>query len=686
MKRACALLTNAVVSLAVFSLWSLTALSQTASPNADTYSNHAQPNMNYGSSVSLLLTPTSGNAFIRFDLSAVPANATITKATLRLYVNLANVPGSFDVYELNQAWTETGLTHNNQPPLGVSATGGNPTTVTASQLNQFLLIDITALVQNWLNGSIVNNGIALSLTSATGHIGLDSKESIRTGHQPELEIVLNGAVGPQGPPGPQGIPGVAGPPGSPGAQGAPGAQGSPGAQGPPGPSGAPGLNGLGFNFTGAFSPASSYSVNDVATYNGSSYVAIASSGPNNLTPDVNTSVWSIMAQEGSSANSRMIFPSFYPGNLTGTWLGGKLILDQAITILRVAATAKTPTGASCPAAVFRFTDGTKGQDLVLTPGQFWSDTGPMVMTFAAGASLQASLRTGSTCASNTGADANLLVEYKMQAPGDTDSCAGTSCSGFCTATSADPSNCGTCGTACTSGSPCTSGTCTAACVTNCATGSPCTLASQCASGVCTGGICSAPTCSDGVKNENETGIDCGGGTCPACPNGQGCTQGTDCQSGSCVGGICQAACPAGQTLCGGFCKNLQTDPQNCGSCGDACPSGQNSSPACVSGTCTLTCSPGYLNCNNNAVDGCEVNSQTDVNNCGSCGFVCSTNHDTPACSGGTCQVLSCAPGFANCNNNAVDGCEINTQNDNNNCGTCGTVCTVGHNCVSGSCI
>jgi hypothetical protein len=115
----------------------------------------------------------------------------------------------------------------------------------------------------------------------------------------------------------------------------------------------------------------------VVTYNGSSYVAIAaSSGPSNPTPDTNPGAWSIMAQQGASANSRMIFPSFYPGNLTGTWLGGKLILDQAITVLRIAATAKTPTGSSCPAAVFRFTDGTKGQDLVLTPGQTGRTQGP----------------------------------------------------------------------------------------------------------------------------------------------------------------------------------------------------------------------------------------------------------------------------------------------------------------------
>ena len=37
-----------------------------------------------------------------------------------------------------------------------------------------------------------------------------------------------------------------------------------------------------------------------------------------------------------------------------------------------------------------------------------------------------------------------------------------------------------------------------------------------ASQVCQGGVCQAPSCSDGVQNGLETGTDCGG-PCPACP-------------------------------------------------------------------------------------------------------------------------------------------------------------------------
>lgn len=72
-----------------------------------------------------------------------------------------------------------------------------------------------------------------------------------------------------------------------------------------------------------------------------------------------------------------------------------------------------------------------------------------------------------------------------------------------------------------------------------ATGSACVTASNCASGVCTGGTCHAPSCSDGVKNGTETGVDCGGGTCSVCAPGQTCNVGPDCSSGHCTSGVCQ---------------------------------------------------------------------------------------------------------------------------------------------------
>jgi hypothetical protein len=47
-----------------------------------------------------------------------------------------------------------------------------------------------------------------------------------------------------------------------------------------------------------------------------------------------------------------------------------------------------------------------------------------------------------------------------------------------------------------------------------------------------------PTCTDGLRNGNETDVDCGGGTCGGCAAGKDCQAGSDCLSGVCSAGRC----------------------------------------------------------------------------------------------------------------------------------------------------
>ena len=56
-------------------------------------------------------------------------------------------------------------------------------------------------------------------------------------------------------------------------------------------------------------------------------------------------------------------------------------------------------------------------------------------------------------------------------------------------------------------------------------------------------------CTDGVKNGNETDVDCGGGTCPRCATGKTCGTRNDCASARCEGGTCQT-CQNPNTDCG----------------------------------------------------------------------------------------------------------------------------------------
>ncbi|HLD60680.1 MAG TPA: hypothetical protein VJA27_00920 [Patescibacteria group bacterium] len=70
----------------------------------------------------------------------------------------------------------------------------------------------------------------------------------------------------------------------------------------------------------------------------------------------------------------------------------------------------------------------------------------------------------------------------------------------------------------------------------------CTTHFDCASGTCDfpKGTCIAvPTCTDGMKNGSESDVDCGW-PCPDCADGKACLTATDCASGVCTSNICQA--------------------------------------------------------------------------------------------------------------------------------------------------
>jgi hypothetical protein len=87
-----------------------------------------------------------------------------------------------------------------------------------------------------------------------------------------------------------------------------------------------------------------------------------------------------------------------------------------------------------------------------------------------------------------------------------------------------------------------------------------------ADGVCSAGKCALPPHSDGVKNDNETGIDCGCDNCNLCPDDFECETGNNCQSLVCWAGKCLAPkCDDGR-------KNGDETGIDCGgSCNAACP-------------------------------------------------------------------------------------------------------------------
>lgn len=76
----------------------------------------------------------------------------------------------------------------------------------------------------------------------------------------------------------------------------------------------------------------------------------------------------------------------------------------------------------------------------------------------------------------------------------------------------------------------------------CGNGKGCVAgATDCVSGICTGGNCVVPGCMDGVQNQDETDVDCGGQMCgQPCADNFKCALPVDCASKVCKSNVCQA--------------------------------------------------------------------------------------------------------------------------------------------------
>ncbi len=184
----------------------------------------------------------------------------------------------------------------------------------------------------------------------------------------------------------------------------------------------------------------------------------------------------------------------------------------------------------------------------------------------------------------------------------------------------------------------------------------------------------ASTTTDG--GPKDAALVCEGG----CPTGQVCSQGQ-----------CKLNCAANEIKCGTTCVVSDTDPKNCGKCGNACNIGFK----CSAGNCVLDCGT-KATCGSTDDAGVDAglvctDTQTDPLNCGACGKDCTKlpqpTKGTLGCVAGACAITSCDPGYADCNKTLGDGCEVDTKTDKANCGKCGTACSGGTPvCGQGTCI
>jgi hypothetical protein len=161
--------------------------------------------------------------------------------------------------------------------------------------------------------------------------------------------------------------------------------------------------------------------------------------------------------------------------------------------------------------------------------------------------------------------------------------------------------------------------------------------------------------------------------CGAC--GNVCPAYSVCSSGS-----CGSVCATGATVCtppksammAPFCAELSNDPANCGSCFNACKSGE----VCSGGKCAAKCGTGLTTCTNptTMAPGCS-DLTNDAANCGMCNNACTNG----SCAAGKC---TCSQGLTLCGGSLC----TDTSTDSQNCGGCGTACGAGQSCSAGKCV
>src|SRR5262249_17078220 len=144
-------------------------------------------------------------------------------------------------------------------------------------------------------------------------------------------------------------------------------------------------------------------------------------------------------------------------------------------------------------------------------------------------------------------------------------------------------------------------------------------------------------------------------------------------------GTCTASCQPGFADCDnnpadGCEVNIDVDVRNCGACGNTCALA-NAVQLCKEGACAVGgCTPGFDDCNQTAQDGCESDLAQDVSHCGNCMNACMPKNAVPICRQGGCGIASCSQGFSDCNSLVIDGCEVSIVADPKNCGACGRKC------------
>lgn len=181
--------------------------------------------------------------------------------------------------------------------------------------------------------------------------------------------------------------------------------------------------------------------------------------------------------------------------------------------------------------------------------------------------------------------------------------------------------------------------------------------------------CNAMPCEEGLSCENTTGSF----ICNGCvdPDNDGYGIGADCQfEGEDCAPDSGTQYPGATEECNGADDNcnmevdegfdLLNDSANCGQCGNQCTA-TGGTAACLNGICGVSqCEPNLANCDSDPTD-CETDITTSLQHCGGCNEECALPGAIAQCTADGCQFVSCLDGYADCDMDPSNGCEVDTS-------------------------
>ncbi|CAF1226781.1 unnamed protein product [Adineta ricciae] len=195
--------------------------------------------------------------------------------------------------------------------------------------------------------------------------------------------------------------------------------------------------------------------------------------------------------------------------------------------------------------------------------------------------------------------------------------------------------------------------------------------------LCTNGVCQSPSCTDGLQNNGETDIDCGGsGSCPRCGTSKKCSANTDCTSANCDGAKCLASANNDNVMNGD-----ETDVDCGGTSGNTCA---------VNKKCKITTDCNNMLCTNgvcqspSCTDGLQNNGETDIDcggsgSCPRCGTSqkCSANTD---CTSANCDGTKCLAAANNDNVRNGDETDVDCGGTSANKCAVNKICKITTDC------